>query len=72
MEVSGQLHTPAALPVVKEHPVSIGEEAWWAQRGSLHGVEENSQLLPEIEPQNSHRPACSLGAGSINGGKFIH
>jgi hypothetical protein len=29
MEKSGQLYDPAALPPEKEHPVSIGYEAWW-------------------------------------------
>jgi hypothetical protein len=31
MEVSGELHAPAALPPWKEHPVPIGKEADWAQ-----------------------------------------
>jgi len=30
MEVSGQLHTPAALSPGKEHPAPIGWEAGWA------------------------------------------
>jgi hypothetical protein len=30
MEVSGQLHTPAALPPGKEPPVPIAQEAGWA------------------------------------------
>jgi hypothetical protein len=30
MEVSGQLHVPAALPPGKEPPVSTGYEAGWA------------------------------------------
>jgi hypothetical protein len=30
MEVSGQLHAPAALPPEKEPLVHIGEEAGWA------------------------------------------
>jgi hypothetical protein len=30
MEVSGQLHAPAALPPGKETPVSTGYEAEWA------------------------------------------
>jgi hypothetical protein len=30
MEVRGQLHASAALPLVKEPPVAIGEEAGWA------------------------------------------
>jgi hypothetical protein len=30
MEVSGQLHAPAALPLEKEPPVLIGYEVGWA------------------------------------------
>jgi hypothetical protein len=30
MEMSGQLHAPAALPPEKETVVSIGQEARWA------------------------------------------
>jgi hypothetical protein len=29
MEVSGQFHAAAALPLGKKAPVSIGQEAWW-------------------------------------------
>jgi hypothetical protein len=32
MEVSGELHAPAALPPEKEPPVSIGQEAGWAPK----------------------------------------
>jgi hypothetical protein len=44
MEVSGQLHAPAALPPGKEPLVPIGQEAG---RG---GEEKNSQPPPGIEP----------------------
>jgi hypothetical protein len=30
MEISVELHTPAALPLKKEFPVSFGQEAGWA------------------------------------------
>jgi hypothetical protein len=30
MEVSGQFHTPAALPPEKQHPLPTGQEAGWA------------------------------------------
>jgi hypothetical protein len=30
LEVTGQLHAPAALPPGKEPPVTIGKEAGWA------------------------------------------
>jgi hypothetical protein len=43
MEVSGQLHAPAALPTGKEPPVT--------QSRSVRGDEEkNSQPPPGIEP----------------------
>jgi hypothetical protein len=29
MEASGQLHAPAALPLGKEPPLAIGQEAGW-------------------------------------------
>jgi hypothetical protein len=52
MELSGQLHAPAALPPGKEPPLQYplyrklgGPQSW-----SGHGVEEkNSQPSPEIE-----------------------
>jgi hypothetical protein len=44
MEVSGQLHAPAALPPGKEPFVPIGYEAGWPQSLSGRGDEEkNSQ-----------------------------
>jgi hypothetical protein len=51
MEVSGQLHEPAALPPGKEPLVPIGWEAGWAPEPvSTEGEEKNSQLLPVLEP----------------------
>jgi hypothetical protein len=38
MEVSGQLHAPAALPPGKEPLVSIGYEAGWTPRAGLDMV----------------------------------
>jgi len=35
MEVSGQLHTPAALPLRKDPLLSIGYEAEWALLADL-------------------------------------
>jgi hypothetical protein len=50
MEVSGQLHAPAALPPGEEPPVPIGQEAGWAQRRSGRGGEEiNSHPLTGLE-----------------------
>jgi hypothetical protein len=43
MEVSGQLHTPAALNPGKEPLVPTGQEAGWSP-------EKNSQPLPALEP----------------------
>jgi hypothetical protein len=51
MEVSGQLHTPAALPPGKEPLVPIVQEVGGPQsRSGRGGKEKNSQLLPGIEP----------------------
>jgi hypothetical protein len=50
MEVSGQLHTSAALSPWEEPLVPTGQEAWWAQKRSGSGGEEkNSQPPPGIE-----------------------
>jgi hypothetical protein len=51
MEVSCQLHAPAALPPGKEPLVPIGWEAGGPQSRSRRGGEEkNSQPPPGIEP----------------------
>jgi hypothetical protein len=63
MEVSGQPHTPAALPPGKELLVPTGYEAGWAQsRSGRGGEEKNFQPPPGIEPPNPDRPARSLVA----------
>jgi hypothetical protein len=50
MEVSGQLHAPAALPPGKEAMVPTGQEAGWAPEPSGRGgKEKNSQPPPAIE-----------------------
>jgi hypothetical protein len=60
MEVSGQLHVPAALPQGKSpwYPLDrrLGEPQCRSERG---GLEKNSQPAPGIEPQNPDRPARS-------------
>jgi hypothetical protein len=38
MEVSGQLHVPAALPPGKEPPVPIGYATGWVPGGSVDKV----------------------------------
>jgi hypothetical protein len=59
MEVSGQLHSPAALPPGKEPLVyPLDRRLGGPQSRSGRGVEEkNSQPPPEIEPQYPNRPA---------------
>jgi hypothetical protein len=56
MEVSGQLYSPAALPLRKEAPVTIGEEdgwasepVWtlWSKEKSLRPVEKET---PAVQP----------------------
>jgi hypothetical protein len=52
MEVSGQLHPPAALAPGKEPLVPIGQEAGWAtSRSGRGGEEKNSQPPPESNPR---------------------
>jgi hypothetical protein len=54
MEVRFQIHTPAALPPEKEHPVPIGWEAGGPQsRSGRGGEEKNSQPLSGIETRYS-------------------
>jgi hypothetical protein len=50
LEVSGQLHAPAALPPGKERPVPIGYRL-----GELDAVvkRKTSLILPGIEPRSS-------------------
>jgi hypothetical protein len=55
MEVSGQLHDPAALPPGKKILVPIGEEAGWFPEPVWSGGEEkHSQPLPGFEPPIIH------------------
>jgi len=50
MEVSGQLHAPAALPP-REKPVPIGKEAGWAS--GHDGEDKESHPVARIEPRSS-------------------
>jgi hypothetical protein len=51
MEVSGQLHSPAALPPGKDPPYTLDRRLGGAQNRSGHGGEEkNSQPPSGIEP----------------------
>jgi len=45
MEVSGQLYFPAALPLGKEPPVSIWQEARWAPHPIGSGGEEKNLII---------------------------
>jgi hypothetical protein len=56
MEVSGQLHAPAALPPGKDPLVPIGGPQIRSERG---GLEKKFPAPPGIEPQNLDRPARS-------------
>jgi hypothetical protein len=40
LEVSGQLHAPAALPPGKEPPVPIGQEVGWTSGAGLDDLEK--------------------------------
>jgi hypothetical protein len=52
MEVSGQLHGPAALPQRKELPVPVVDRSLDGPQSQpgRGGEEKNSQLLPGLEP----------------------
>jgi hypothetical protein len=51
MEVSGQLHAPAALPPVKQPLEQLDRRLGGPQsRSGRGGEEENSQPLPGLEP----------------------
>jgi len=50
MEVSGQLHAPAALTPGKETLVPIGYETGWVpSRSGRGGEDKNSQPLPGFD-----------------------
>jgi hypothetical protein len=60
MEVSGQLHVPAALPPEKSPWYPLDRRLSGPQsRSGRGGEEKNSQLPPGIEPYNPDRPAHS-------------
>jgi hypothetical protein len=44
MEVSGQLHTPIALPAEKEAPVPTGQEVKLGPKAGLDVVERETSL----------------------------
>jgi hypothetical protein len=60
MEVSGQLHAPAALPLEKEHKVPIRQEwGWVGPRAGLDAVAKITFPSP-CQKSNPDRPARSL------------
>jgi hypothetical protein len=61
MEVSGQLHAPAALPPRKNPRYPLDGRLDGPENRSGRGSEEkNSQPPPGIEPYNPDRPARGL------------
>jgi hypothetical protein len=57
MEVSGQLHAPAASLSVKEPPVAIEQEAWWAPRAGLDAMKKR-KISCLCRKSNPGSPAC--------------
>jgi hypothetical protein len=53
--VSGQLHALAALTLEKELPVPIGQEAGWVPEPIRMQWRKNSQPLPGVKSQSSHK-----------------
>jgi hypothetical protein len=58
MEVSGQLHTPVALPLGKESPVSIGQEAEWVPQPVW--TRWRREKIPAPSENNPSHPALGL------------
>jgi hypothetical protein len=52
--MSGQLHAPAALPLEKDPPASVGQKAGWA----AEPVSKKRILISRLE-SNPDRPARS-------------
>jgi hypothetical protein len=63
MELSGQRHTPAAVPL-RQTPVRIENEAGWAQNGSGRLEKREKSLIP-AGVCTPHRPVRSLVAVPI-------
>jgi hypothetical protein len=51
MEVSGQLHAPAALSAEKEPPVPIGQEAGGGPRAGLDTAVTKREKIPLLQPE---------------------
>jgi hypothetical protein len=66
MEISGHLHTPAALPQGKRPWYPLDRRLGESQSRSGRGVEEkNSQPPPGIETRSSDRPVHNIPTGNI-------
>jgi hypothetical protein len=75
MEVSGQLHAPAALPPGKSLWYPLDRRLGGPQsRSGRGGEEKNPQLPPGIEHYNPDRPARSpaLYRLSYHGSLLLH
>jgi hypothetical protein len=65
LEVSGQLHAPAALPPGKEPPVPIGQEVGWTSEPvkwkflTPPGLEQDSSV---VQPVASRYTDCAIPA----------
>jgi len=56
MELNGELHSPAPLPLRKEFPLPNGQDAGWAPESAW--LQEEREIIPSlsllgIEPQSS-------------------
>jgi len=51
MEMSGHLHTPAILPLLKEHQVPMGQKARWSPE-SLPGCSDEEKKFPSSWTMN--------------------
>jgi hypothetical protein len=64
MEMSGQLHAPAALPQGKSPCYPLAKRLGGTQsRSGRGGEEKNPQPPPGIEPYNPDRPAQQISNG---------
>jgi hypothetical protein len=73
MEVSDQLHAPAALLPGKEPLVPIGQEDGWApEQLRTRWWREKFQAQQGIEPQNPDSPTLSLVAIPTELSRLLH
>jgi len=60
MKLSDQFHTPAPLPLEKELPVLIRQEAGWAPQPEPCEEHNDLHLLLVLKPKLSSRAAKNL------------